>query len=808
MDLDTAINNALEGQTLLFAGSGFSFGAKNISGGTFNVGDKLRDVIAADCGIGSQRPLPVTSEYYITEKSEDDLIRLLKKEFSVSEVASWHDELLSIPWKRIYTTNYDSVIELAAEHNERKLTPVVLSNNLSDIDLYNVCIHLNGHIDRLNRDTLNNEFKLIDTSYSCDALEGNEWFELFKGDLQTAKSIIIIGYSMQFDIDIKRLLSTPSIKSKVVFIDSPSPDAVDKRLLERYGDCEFIGIENFSTKITEIQETFVPPLVEDAFQSFIHEYRATLSTSNLSFKEITDFYTCGSFSDSLMRKDHGDYKYLIMRTGVNFVAREFRNSKVFLATSNLGNGKTLFCNLVRNELRDYEVDVFMLNHVYNDTELEIQRITAKQDRHSIVIIDNYKSKLDLLKRFRYHGIDNITFVLTTRKSVNPSYRSLVNALGVDEQDIRPVFLDLLDSSEIDRLSLVIANNGLYNSRMMDTTEEGIKGYIRETCHSRFADLLLEAYNSSDIKQRIHSVWVESTDIPLSIKRLAILALMKSVIGMDFNFSEMLNLLKLDYTLLPAKDNEFLNEFFSVESDDIRIRSSVVSRELLRSVIGIDELIDVMKTAMVEANKEYRVNGSYLELLKNLVSHSHFRMFEITSENQRAIMSFYDGIRNLSFCKESVFYWEQFASACIDTRSFETANQCIENAFARAKEIPGFVPFHIENIKANYLIEKLLFDIQNGHRPNASDALNVLSEIHGRLIKHFNHPDNTMSYTFRVGSKYVKIYEEYSAEFDKREKSIYQEKKNNILKLMKAHRSDSAFINHPLEVWIRDLDACS
>jgi hypothetical protein len=129
------------------------------------------------------------------------------------------------------------------------------------MDLHNACIHLNGHVDRLDKHTINNEFKLTDGSYSCDTLEGNEWFELFKGDLQTVKAIVIIGYSMQFDIDIKRLLSTPAVRDKVIFIDKPSPDEVDKRLLERYGSCEFLGIESFAEKVEETKRTFKPALL-------------------------------------------------------------------------------------------------------------------------------------------------------------------------------------------------------------------------------------------------------------------------------------------------------------------------------------------------------------------------------------------------------------------------------------------------------------------------------------------------------------------------------------------------------------------
>ena len=290
MTLVDAINYALSGEAILFAGSGFSYGAKNIKKESFRVGDGLRDAIAKDCGIGeTTQSLSVTAQYYIKKKSPQDLISLLKDEFSVYSIEAWHNKLLSLPWKRIYTTNYDSVVETAAKNNTKSMTPVVLSDKLSEQDISNICVHLNGYIDRLNIETLNNEFKLTDTSYSCDVLEGNEWFDLFKEDLISSSAIIIIGYSMQFDLDIKRLLSSPAIKKKVLFIDKANPDPISQSLLEEYGDCEFIGVDGFADKVNEAQKKFVPSLEHKKFKSFEHEFHKTKVPIELSFTELNNF---------------------------------------------------------------------------------------------------------------------------------------------------------------------------------------------------------------------------------------------------------------------------------------------------------------------------------------------------------------------------------------------------------------------------------------------------------------------------------------------------------------------------------------
>lgn len=806
MDINTAINLALEGNAILFAGSGFSYGAKNLNGEGFHIGDGLRDIIAKDCGTSSLRPLSVVSEFYISERSDDELIELLKREFTLSSIEAWHKTIMSIQWKRIYTTNYDSVIETAATGNCKKWTPIVLSKEIINADINSACVHLNGHIDYLDRETLNKEFRLIDKSYECGELEGNEWFDLFKGDLESAKAIIIIGYSMQYDIDIKRLLGAPAVKEKVLFIDTPSPDPIDEKILKNHGTCEFIGIQGFADKVKEIQKIFVPSVIDGEFYSFLHEYRQTLVPCAISFSELNSFYREGTYKDTLLQKNHGDYRYILLRTAADTVVREYRNKKVFLATSDLGNGKTIFCQLVRNELRNCDVDVFFFNHQYVDCDKEIQRICSNRS-HSVVIIDDYKNRMEILKRFKYNGINRVTFVLTARKAVNPSYRVLMDKLGIIESDIKPLYLDTLAPEEIKQLSYIIADNKLYTSNMTDITYSGIENYIQSKCHCHFADMLLDFYESSDIKRRISDTWNQDANNTLAVKRLAILSLMKSVMGIDFNFTEMLNLLKLDYATIVARESQFINEFFHVNENDVVIKSSIVARELLKSVIGLEALADTMKTAIIEADKEYRVSGKHFELLKNLVSHSHFRLFKEDDKNKEIVSSFYDNIRNLSFCQENTFFWEQFASACIEARDFNTANQCIENAFAIAKRNPKFIPYHVETIKARYILEKLLFDIITGKRPSAEEAICCLKECHERLMKHFYHPDNNVGYVFRVGSKYVEVFNNYENEFDRRQKSIFIEKKVQMLKLMREQLASSEVINIPLNKWAEELEKC-
>ena len=192
-------------------------------------------------------------------------------------VADHHRVIMGMQWKRVYTTNYDQVVERASQESGYSRDAMILSDDFETNGKTTICVHLNGYIERLNADKLDSEFKLTDRSYSCDALVGNPWFEFMVNDFEAASAIVVIGYSMQFDVDIKRLLSAPGISKKVVFIDAPGIDEISKGLIESYGTCYPIGIQKFAEEIEEAKKEYVPS-VNFSFKSFRYMYHDTLTS--------------------------------------------------------------------------------------------------------------------------------------------------------------------------------------------------------------------------------------------------------------------------------------------------------------------------------------------------------------------------------------------------------------------------------------------------------------------------------------------------------------------------------------------------
>lgn len=260
MDIEQAIVYALDGEAVLFLGSGFSMGAIKEDTHSFKGAKDLAHDLQRECGIAEEEivsDLSLASEVFQAKKSEHELMDYLIKEFTAIEITPSQKIIGSVNWKRIYTTNYDNVIKLAYEKNRRVLKSATLSQKLSTFkDKSNLCVYLNGRIDGLSIEKLNNEFKLTNKSYLTEAFRKSEWLSLFRTDLLTAKAIFFIGYSMRYDLDIQRLVSSlDNIKEKTFFIMKEGGiGVVDKIYIEKYGEAIPIGTDQFSSRIEGVKK--------------------------------------------------------------------------------------------------------------------------------------------------------------------------------------------------------------------------------------------------------------------------------------------------------------------------------------------------------------------------------------------------------------------------------------------------------------------------------------------------------------------------------------------------------------------------
>ena len=74
MTLQRAIELALEGKAVLFAGAGFAIGATNVKGDPFKTGRQLARHFSAATSLSEDTPLDAAAEEFAHKKGIDPLI--------------------------------------------------------------------------------------------------------------------------------------------------------------------------------------------------------------------------------------------------------------------------------------------------------------------------------------------------------------------------------------------------------------------------------------------------------------------------------------------------------------------------------------------------------------------------------------------------------------------------------------------------------------------------------------------------------------------------------------------------------------
>lgn len=816
MNLLDAIQYALEGKAILFAGSGFSYGAENYNHEPLKNGAQLRDCLALTCGIEkTNSSLSSVADYYLRldGHSTDTLISFLLDKFTLGTISESHKTVMSLRWKRAYTTNYDLVIEEGAKYNGRILSSVTLDDSIDAYPKESVCVHINGSISHLTKEMFNTSFKLTDSSYDSDTLIGKPWFDFMERDFISAKAIIVIGFSMQYDIDIRRILARPQIAAKTVFITGPEIDPIDKSTLEKYAPVETIGIDGFAEEVAEKMKTYTDgTLVNRGYTSFLHEHMTPKEKKPVHFEDLTSFYYLGHIGETVLQKDEvGDYPYVALRDATNTFLRERFQYKVFLAVSTLGNGKTLLCKLIQNELREVDTDVFVFQKETVDTREEIEVICREYaEKPIVIIIDDYYKYLNMLKCFGDFGhFSKVTFLLTSRMSkVAANYRRLMNILRVDESQIRSLRLNTLTHQEVDRLANVLYENKMLSNEVSSGSVAEVSNFIETECRASISNVITRLFDSSYIKNQLTQLYVgaTSTETSRDIQRLAIAALASEVMNLRLSTDDIVGLLKIDFAVLRFSESELIGELFDAESEEIKVRSPIIARKILQDIIPLESLLEVLNDLLFSANALYNNSNNYGELMKAIVSHANFSYWITQEGHIQALKNFYDNLRMLSFFTfRNPFYWEQFASICIDAKDFPTAQQCLNNAFEEAGKIEHFIPFQVETVYARFEVSRFEYSLNQGIE-TTQNLVACLLDATAHLIKYYSHPENDHYLVFRLFNRMVAMVTANMSALDNRDTSMFLEKMIDMQKRLLDFQSASESMYFPsTSQWKQNLD---
>jgi len=787
-EFEIAVDKIFEGNSVFFAGAGYSLGTSSISNCELVTLNGLKEDIFRECNMMNEGDIGWAIENFIEMYGENELINFLRKHFLVKEFTDFQKIIAMQNWRGIFTTNYDNLIEtIKSENFSGKIYSTTSSSRPSTFSKKrDLIVHVNGFIENLDDDQpIPSDFLLKDIDFVTTNFINSDWYNHLQSDLATADAIFFVGFSMRSDLDISRIVyrvGGEEHPNRIYFIVSEDESSSSVKFLSRFGSVLKIGVNGFAKMLHDRSKVYVPKQSVDlslfSFSSFqLKNLRTTIRT-----QDAFDLLFWGKFEQHHIESslyNPNENVYFIRRTSfqkvLECVAHENRN---ILITSELGCGKTLFLEGLKIELKKRGFDVFAFQKWYdtNSTLNELNHI-CENFPNAVLIIEGYNLNSKLFEHLKTRRPRNMTVIFTERTAIHETTFTKLEKFFSTE--VMSFDLSRLDEMEIKQVVGLLNEYGLWGdySNYLDLDKERL---IRTEFKFSFKILLIRIIESKVIIEKFKAI-VDSIQQNKNYFEAVVLIFTANLFSVNLGLEEVISILNEEKFRKPSfQKDQAINELIDFSAGSIRAKSSILSLVILSKVSGGLQVVNALLKICRQLDhwEDFEVSRN---LLREYVSFSNIRQILEVENNDYlpAVNHFFDEIRNLNFCRENPHYWLQYAILNLEQGRLDLAKSQFDTAYSFAKRKRGFDTYQLDNQFARYL---LLHELNN---PKSTTYMNSFKEAH-LILTSSTSPNRLKYYPYKVAQIYVDFFNKFSKSASEVEREYFYHAINEIVERIEKY----------------------
>jgi hypothetical protein len=759
VELEQALKLVYDGRALLFIGAGFSRGARNLAGADFSLGAGLGDRLSEEAVLTKGLALEDAAELYVEKFGVTRLIDKLKLLFSAKSVSDSHKQIADSPWRRVYTTNYDDVFELACSGIGKRVDSVIPLDNISQISKKNLlCVHLNGFIRRTDEDSIWSDLKLTQPSYDSGSAMDSEWGSLFRADLQAAQAVFFVGYSLA-DIDIRRLLFEEQLIDKSFFVLGPDPDMATAHRASKFGLLTAAGTDEFAAQLRSFRKGYVPEKDPTPISFCLAPYEVQASPVSLEDRNVFELLLFGRLRPEFVSATFlGQVNYCGPRKANEMaLSRIESETRVIVLNSSLGNGKTVALEELKYLARAKGLRVYSLVNRGESLAEELQNALVQPGK-KVLFIDNYTEWFDVLPMLAAHRSEDFVLVTSARSASNDV---LVDRLAreLEAHEVFEIPVDQLDPEDIEWIADFFDEFGIWGERAALSRRRKL-AYLSEVCRAEWNAILLKLLESPHIVEKLQTLFLslkKNGTYREPIVRLLIL----TVLAYRPETSVLVDLCGDRILESGFRRDPVAKELMDFGGASVGMRSSVTAEVLLRQVVDPNLAVSALIGLINRADKLHQGSSYNRELFKNLVRFSNLQLVFAEKDRGRAAMRVYESVKHLQHCSRSPLFWLQYAIAALVSQDFDRAKSYFDNAYSFAEDMYAYDSYQIDNHYARFLLERAIA------LRDSSSAMAVFRDSRRLLFAQF--VNERLHYPFRVAANWGDFYSTFRSTLTEAEK---------------------------------------
>ncbi|MCZ8187954.1 MAG: SIR2 family protein [Beijerinckiaceae bacterium] len=768
--LQRLAHSMLDGSAVLFVGAGLSFLSKNKNNQPIPNGEQLRNTLQIESEATKPHPLDKISNYFVKKKGSTALYDLLQTALKVKSVDRRLTELYQLPWRRIYTTNYDDAIEIARKP-ARGAHPYTISQKAISIP-DGAVIHINGFIDAVTPQTVSSDLKLTDFSYANSNFEENsDWNQLFRNDLRVARAIVFAGYSLS-DLDITRILiSESALREKTLIYIAPDADDVEISSLDPYGAVISTGIESLFLLIDEARKTYERPAVREVFYSLAdlseEEKALPRRPGKSNAIKIHEQLVYGTVHLSEIISGAFVFEKVPFNTPRDAVIRAAESSirgdsRDIAIVGGIASGKSFAALQFAERLISAGYRVFWVKDARR-LAADLSTLT-KLPGKVCLIVDGYGRYLDEVRDYARQRPAEHLMLLTERSATHevvwPVLRSHLFSGTIPE-----IVLDHLTHAESKGLDDLVNFAGLWPEDLAGKTAAQRINFIVNDLESSLYRLLLEILRSKKVQAEIESLLTPLRS-DADAHRFFATAFIVSILGYNFWINDWQSFYKIKNAREVLRNySEHVGHFVLIDSSSIRPRSSVASLFMLQNYVDDATVCECLSDVYEVAVSNTYGDQEFEQAKYDLIRYNKIEPLFDDNKKLRTITNYYEMIRAIGETRNNPDYWLQYGIACTIAGSLEVAQSAFNNAYARekARKLPNTIK--IDNYYARFLLEK------SAATDDPAAAFDSFREGVGLLLKQIFRDDNR-HYPFKAGRSLSEIAARHLDQWSQTQKTAF------------------------------------
>ncbi|HEY8096303.1 MAG TPA: SIR2 family protein, partial [Methylobacter sp.] len=357
------------------------------------VGDGLEREIKKLAQLSDDDPSALQDLSNYAVKQDKDLFSLLCNMYTIRTLSPEQKVILSQPWLRIYTTNYDDVVEAFWKSTSSSSTHRSYSTESQVPTQFRSgsVVHLHGYIHECTRENLLRQLVLSHYSYAQQRAILSPWWDVFDRDMRVAKNVFFVGYDLKDFEPAKYLTKNPLAVEKTHFILRPTQSPVAASRLDEYGRRDPMGVSGFAEEckacVVAEKPKHANALRAFRFVDLLKDDKVAARTTPL---EIQSLFAFGKFIFARLLTTFPEPTYSIPRDqALAQCLTALLERRTLILHSKIGNGKTIFRQGLTIALTERGHNCFELREKVTPIPAEIEFIAGQSK--PVIVFPDYDS---------------------------------------------------------------------------------------------------------------------------------------------------------------------------------------------------------------------------------------------------------------------------------------------------------------------------------------------------------------------------------------------------------------------------------